>query len=260
MTIEEFDHYPGESYFSRRAHDDCDRRYTFLLFPVADSWTLGHRTVSCLQESFGLSISDPARLDSLVGGDRLTDEECFNLAPETNDVLVELVDCSSIWQYRVLNSFAVDDLGQYPGEALFYQRAYDDCDRRYTDAQFPSEDTWLSGDRRVTCVQESFGLSITDPPKLDRLVNGSKLKLGECFNEALEAENAMMEVVSCSGEWEFKVVGSLLVPRDGTFPSEQYIKELANQECETSSDFYFSPAAETWSLGDRAIICVKSSQ
>ena len=261
FTVDDFDRYPGEDLFSRRAHIECDRHYTFILFPLAiDSWAMGDRRVNCLQGSFGLSGTDPEKLDRLIIRSRLSDGECYNDAPETEHLLVEVVSCSGGWQYRTLNSFTVDDLDRYPGEAYFGQRAHNECDHHYTYILFPLADSWALGDRRVTCLQESFGLSGTDPAKLNRLVDSGRLNAGECFNEAPETEYLLVELVSCSGEWESQVLGRFLVPLDGAYPGDQYFEDLANQECDTSADYYFHPFVETWSLGDRSVICVKSSQ
>ena len=260
FTVEDLQRYPGEDLFSQRAYKECDRRSTNTLFPTADSWALGDRRVTCLQESFGLSGNDPAKLDRLVNSSRLNTEECFNEAPVTEGLSVELVSCSGEWQYRALSSLTVDDLDRYPGEGLFSHRAYKECDRRYTITLYPTADSWALGDRRVNCLQEGFGLSGDDPSKLDRLVNSSRLNTEECFNEAPETEYALVELVSCSDEWEFQVIGSFLVPLDDAFPVDDYFEGMANQECDASFDFYYSPTAETWSLGDRAIVCVKSSQ
>ena len=260
FTVDDFDRYPGEDLLSRRAHIECDRHYTFILFPLADSWALGDRRVNCLQESFGLSGTDPAKLDRLVDHQRLNVGECFDEAPETEHLLVELVSCSGEWQYRALNSFTVDDFDRYQGETLFGQRAYNECDRHFTSTSFPSADTWASGDRRVVCLQEDFGLSGTDPSKLDRLVALHSLNIEECFNEVPETEYALVELVSCSDEWEFQVVDRFLFPLDDAFPGEDHIEATANQECDASFDYYYSPIAESWDLGDRAITCVKSSQ
>ena len=260
FTVDDFDRYPGEALFGQRAYNECDRRATETQFPSADTWASGDRMVTCLQESFGLARTDPSRLDRLVNSDRVNVEECFNLAPETDYLSVELVRCSGKWQYRTLSHFTVDDFDQYPGEAVLAQFAYDGCDRRYTESQYPSADSWASGARRITCLQESFGLSGTDPEKLDRLVDLNSLSVEECFNEAPETEYALVELVSCSDEWESQVVDRFLIPLDDAFPGEDYIEASANQGCDASFDFYYSPIAETWSLGDRSVICVKTSQ
>ena len=260
LAVEDLYQYPGEGLFDQRAYKGCDRHYSTTLLPTPDSWTLGDRIVTCLQEDFGLSATDPSKLDRLVNISRLGDGECYNEAPETEYLLVEVVSCSGGWQYRTLNSYTVDDLDRYPGEGLFSQRAYKECGRRYTITLYPTADSWALGDRRVNCLQEGFGLSGNDPSKLDRLVDSSRLNVEECFNEAPETAYAMVELIDCSGEWEFQVIGQFLIPLDDAFPGEDYVEAIANQKCDDSSDFYYSPIAETWDLGDRAIICVKSSQ
>ena len=260
FTVDDFDRYPGEDLFSRRAHIECDRHYTFILFPLADSWALGDRRVNCLQEGFGLSGTDPSKLDRLVNVSRLGDGECYNEAPETEYLLVEVVSCSGGWQYRTLNSYTVDDLDRYPGETYFSRRAHNECDRHYTFLLFPLADTWALGDRRVNCLQESFGLSGTDPSKLDRLVALHSLNIEECFNEVPETDYALVELVSCSDEWESQVVDRFLIPLDDAFPGDEYLEAIAGVECDASFDFYYSPTAETWGIGDRTITCVRSSQ
>ena len=260
FEVDYLDRYPGEASFLQRAYSECDRRFTYTLFPNEDSWALGDRTVTCLQESFGLSVADPAKLDRLVDSNRLDIGQCFDWAPETGDLLVELVSCTGEWQYRTLSSFTVDDFDQYPGQGLFDRRAYDQCGDHYSSTLFPTTDSWAQGDRAVTCLQESFGLSGTDPAKLDRLVNNSSLNIGECFNEVPETGGLLVELISCSGEWEFQIGDRFLIPIDDAFPGEDHIEAIANRECDDSFDFYYSPTAETWGLGDRAISCVKSAK
>ena len=89
----------------------------------------------------------------------------MNDAPETEFSMAELVDCSGPWQYRVLDTFEVDDQARYPGELFFFQQAREHCDPRFTFVlSIPTEFTWESGLRAVVCTQESFGLSVVDPP------------------------------------------------------------------------------------------------
>ena len=260
ISIDGTDQYPGEPLFDQRAYSDCDRRYTTYWSPSADSWALGDRKVTCLQESFGLSGADPSKLDRLIDSNRLNAEECFNEAPETGYLMVELVNCSAGWQYRTLNSFSVDGGPRYPGESAFRQNAYVACDRRYTSTHFPSTETWAVGDRKVTCLQKNYGLSEFDPSRLDRLVDSSRLNVEECFNEVPESEYGLMEIVRCSGEWEFQATGKFSVPLDDAYPGDRYFEDVAGHECDPSTDFYFFPFPETWSMGDRSIICVKSSE
>ena len=146
-------HYPGEDFFSQRARESCDRRYNFLVYPHEESWESGYREVSCLQEEFGLSATDPAKLDRLVSRDNLNPRECYDEVLETNGLMVELVSCSSNWQYRVINSFEVEDSDSYPGEDFLSQQANTSCDPRYTYFLFPTAETWAYGHREITCIQ-----------------------------------------------------------------------------------------------------------
>ena len=260
FTVEDVGRYPGENLFTVRAYAECDRRYTNTLLPTADSWAAGVRTVTCIQEDFGLSGSNPAKLDRLANSTRLNVNECFNEVPETEHTMVELVSCRDRWQYRVLNSFTVDDLDRYPGEGQFDQWAHSECDPRSTNTLSPSADSWGIGDRSVTCLQTDFGMSTTDLAKLDRLVDLTGLGVGDCFNQAPETDYALVEIVSCSGVWESQVVGKFMVAVDDAFPGKEYIETAANEGCGDSSDLYYSPTAESWSLGDRTITCVKSAE
>ena len=260
FAVADASRYPGEVQFSLSAHNKCDRRFTNTLYPTAESWALGERVVTCIQDSFGLSKTDPAKLDRLVNNGRLNLEECFKEAQATDGTLVEVVSCSGEWQFRVLNSFLVEDQDRYPGEGLFSIRAYNECDQRSTNTLSPTRDSWDLGDRKITCLQEDFGLSATDPAKLDRLVDPSGLTVEQCFNEAPETAGLLVELVSCSSEPEFQVRGRFLISIGDEFPGEDHINEIANRECDDSFDFfYYHPTAESWSLGDRTITCIRSA-
>ena len=146
--------YPGEDFFSQRARESCDRSYSYILFPPVESWKLGDRRIACLQEDFGLSATNSDKLDRLVSRDFLTSGECYNEAPETDNLQVELVNCSANWQYLVLNSFEVADSDRYPGVDFFAQRAIEYCDVRYDYVLYPIAESWRLGDRKVTCIEE----------------------------------------------------------------------------------------------------------
>ena len=253
------DRYPGESFFWQRAQESCDRRYSFILFPQAEAWSFGDRKVNCLQLSFGLSVADPARLDRLVYIHSLNFGDCYNEAPETDDVMVELVDCSGEWQYRVINSFDVDDSDRYPGESFFEQRAQESCDRRYSFILFPQAEVWSFGDRKVNCIQDSLGLSVADPAKLDRLVYTTSVGFGECFNEAPEAGGVMVELVDCSGEWQYRVLNSFDVDDSDRYPGESFFGQRARESCDRSYAMFLYPSRQSWELGDRTVTCLQTN-
>ena len=258
FEVADQDKYPGPSYFESRAFESCDRRYSYYLYPLEEHWKLGDRVVSCLQESFGLSVVDPAKLDRLVGLNTVEIGECFSETPKAGGILVELVDCSGPWEYRVLGLFRVDDQVDFPGESYFERLAYESCDRRYTLSLYPVPEYWILGDRAVSCLQESFGLSVTDPAKLDRLVSLETVNLGECYSEAPETGGIAVELVDCSGPWEFQVVKAFKVPWDREFPGTDYFEQQANKEC-GDTDYYFGPSSWIWDLGNRVVLCIKAS-
>ena len=260
LEVEDLTRYPGEAYFAQQALERCARRSSAYLFPTEDLWDSGNRAVTCLQVSFGLSVVDPAKLDSLVGINSLSSGECFNAATETDEKMVELVDCSGPWQYRALGTIEVEDLARYPGEAYFAQQALERCDRRYSNLLFPLVDeTWSQGDRRVICLQESFGLSVVDPEKLDRLVSVDTLNPGECINDAPETNWTMVELVDCSGPWQYRALGTIEVEDLARYPGEAYFAQQALERCDRRYSNLFSPLDETWSQGDRRVICLQES-
>ena len=259
FEVSDQDTYPEVSYFDSRALESCDRRHSYFLYPLEELWKLGDRTVACLQESFGLSVVDPAKLDRLVTLDSVKPGECISRAPETDGTLVELVDCSGPWGFRVLSSFEVEGQDDFPGEGYFERLAYENCDRRYTLPLNPSPESWTLSDRAVLCLQQSFGLSVTDPAKLDRLVSLDSVEPGECYSEAPETDGILVELVDCSGPWEFRVLGTFRVDGQGDFPGDSYFDRIAYENCDRRYSFTLYPTPESWILGDRAVSCLQQS-
>ena len=260
FDVADADRYPGANFLGQRAYDSCDRRASDFLFPDTEAWGFGDRTVNCLQDSFGLSVVDPGKLDRLVSAASLDSGECYNEAPETEDLSVELVDCSGEWEFRVLNSFDVADADRYPGANFFGQRAYDSCDQRHSYVLFPLAESWGFGDRTVICLQDSFGLSVIDPGKLNRLVSADSLDSGECYNEAPETEDLSVELVDCSGEWEFRVLNSFDVADADQYPGANFFGQRAYDSCDRrASDFLF-PNPESWGFGYRTVDCLQEKR
>ena len=259
FDVADADRYPGENFFGQRTYQSCDRRYNYFLVPLAESWGSGERTVKCLQDSFGLSVIDPGKLDRLVSATSLGSGECYNEAPETDDLSVELVDCSGDWEFRVLNSFDVADADRYSGEDFFGQRAYQSCDRRYSYVLVPLAESWGFGDRTVNCLQDSYGLSVIDPGKLDRLVSATSLGSGECYNRAPETDDLSVELVDCSGDWEFRLLNSFDVADADRYPGEDFFRQRAYQSCDRRYNYFLFPDTESWEIGERTVNCLQDS-
>ena len=263
FTVDHSSDYPGEGYFATLALERCDRRFTNFLYPLRESWgalggSLAQREVNCLQQSFGLSVIDPQKLDRLVDPKSLQVGECFNGAPETAGLQFEVVECSGDWEYRILSSMAVTDSAQYPAEDHFSSLASERCDRRFAQSLFPTSESWQQGDRTLSCLQMGFGLSSNDPAKLDRLVSVSRLDVGECYNEAPETGGLMVELVDCSGDWESQVVDVFSVSFMGAFPGDVYFQGQAYANCPEPWHYFYAPNDQTWGSGDRKVTCVRA--
>ena len=178
--------FPGTDYFLGQASENCDRRWSNILFPAEDSWKLRDRTIRCIQSSYGLESSEREKLDSFVGVDTLVVGECANSAPETDFALVELVNCDDDWEFRFINFFNVPGTDTFPGDEYVNNMARLNCDRKSDFNLLPTLETWPQGNRKIVCLQDSFGLPIGDPERLERFVKTDSLRDGDCFNESFE--------------------------------------------------------------------------
>lgn len=175
---------------------------------------------------------------------------------ETENVV--RVPCDREWQYRVVGSVLVSG-DTYPTLLEFRRLGFANCDRRSSFFMHPGQEAWSAlepSDRRIECLQHSFGLSLTDPGKLDRMVSDSSLQPGECFNDVPESGFRQVELVSCLGNWDFRVVESIALPSDTPYPSESYLKARADLDCNVTTDNFIFPSAQTWDEGNRNIICL----
>ena len=205
---------------------------------------------------------DPTTLSAEIDAVDIEEGDCINSTlPEDVDIeSVVIVPCSGSWHYRAVGSFNVANGDQYPGDEYFDRQAYERCDARYTFLLIPLDESWDLGNREVTCLQDSFGLSTSDPAKLDRLVRFEGLNVGDCFNEAAETDGLLVERVDCSGAWESRVEGRFSVSLNDEYPGEAYLQAQATLECGSSSNYYYyGPSPESWALGHRTVMCIKSS-
>ena len=249
--------YPGKDYFREQAHHNCGPNYTFSLQPLGEGWELGDRQVTCLQNSFGLSVTDPLKLDRLVNRSSVRKGSCINHAPETGGSQVELVDCSGTWEMRLLSRFVVSNNGEYPGENWFRRQAVDNCERRRTNWLYPLQDSWSAGDRTVECVQENLTGERGISSILDRLVDPFLLNPNECFNLYETPTMLSSELTPCAGEWQFQATQKGKIT-DGEYPGEEYIAERIQELCGPESPNQFRPERITWELGYRNIICLET--
>ena len=193
-----------------------------------------------INEGLATPVAESTPLSAKISTTEVRDGDCINstLAEAISVGTVVIVPCAGIWQYRVLNSFDVADADRYPGENFFRERAVESCDRRSSSVVFPDTEAWGFGDRTVNCLQKSFGLSVIDPGKLDRLVSATSLGSGECFNGAPETDDGLVELVECSGEWEFRVLNSFDVADADRYPGDNFFGERAAESCDRRFSVY----------------------
>ena len=203
--------------------------------------------------------AEPTPISAEIDADEIQVGDCINSTlPEGVSIeSVVIVPCDGPWQYRVIDSLVMAG-SDYPGEDAISQRASQKCDSRSTWFLHPTPESWQLGDRTIECLQDSFGLSVSDPAKLDRLADLYSLVLGECFNEAPETGDLLVERVDCSGSWEYQVANVFSVSEEGAYPGDSYLQDQAEQKCEHPWDVYYSPSAESWGRGDRIITCART--
>lgn len=101
------------------------------------------------------------------------------------------------------------------------------------------------------------------------------LELGQCLTDATgEGQVSSVEVVDCGRPHVGEVYALPRLP-DGEYPGEQAVQERAQQLCGGQefhsyvgvayerSEIYFStlaPSSDTWSGGDREIVCILANQ
>ena len=252
--------FPGENYFFNQALHQCDPKHTKWLMPTEEGWEIGDRQVNCLQDSHGLSLSNPQKLDRLIGSTIIPDGTCFNEAPETYGVQVEVVDCSDHWEMRTLNTIQIPASEHYPGLQEIDRLVSANCDRRATRRIYPTPDNWARGNRNIKCIQDNLTGEKGISSILDRLVNPFGLTEGECFNEYETAELYLAELTDCSGAWEFQVSRTFTIPRDGEYPGEDYIDGSASAMCGERTFSYLYPDQLQWELGDRNVTCLTTQE
>ena len=254
--------YPGKNYFQEQALRNCGPNYTLILYTLKEGWKLGDSKVTCLQESFGLSVTDPRKLDRLVTAESLKEGNCINFAPETGGMLAELVDCSGTWEMRLLNRFIVSDYGVYPGKNEFNRQAVEHCDRRRTYWLYPLQDNWSAGNRTVECLQENLTGERGVSSILDRLADPLRLNPSECFNPYENPDLSLVELTTCSGEWEFQVTQGAKITGDeypgDEYPGDKYIAKRIQEICGPESLHQLQPEKLLWELGYRNVVCLQT--
>ena len=224
-------YYPSVKYFREQSFLHCSPNYSIHIRPLEPAWTTGERTVACLQDSFGLSLTDPEKLDRMIGPAHLTHSDCFNVPPESGGLQVEVVPCSDRWELRVLNTFETTDSPDYPGDLRLNQESIEKCDRRTTWPHIPEPLLWDAGYRTTQCLQENPTSQPGTPETLDRLVDIYRTAQGECFNSYETPSLFLAELTPCSSTWEYQVLLTHTFPPSIPYPGDAPILQNVTDRC-----------------------------
>jgi len=124
----------------------------------------------------------------------------------------------------------------------------------------PSDKERIRDMNESALVEQSF-----DPDALGGTISVFDIRDGDCFNAGLPSEYGAtdtfeeVELVSCSGEWEYRVLDSFVVNRQGAYPGKDYFYDQAQLYCHRLWDFIFFPITESWELEDRTVQCLQES-
>ena len=142
--------FPGDFYFVQPTIEKCDRRSTYPLQPTKESWDVGDRTISCIQESFG--ERDLEKLNRTINAQTLKPGECFKEVDVVEILLVESIDCLGEWDFQVISKFEISGDGPYPGDSYIEDEVQANCSPGFEFFYSPDVGSWAWGDRLVTCI------------------------------------------------------------------------------------------------------------
>jgi len=151
---------------------------------------------------------------------------------------VKTVDCSEPHDGEVTAIFDVE-LDEYPGYAALFDMIIERCPERSSTAIYPTQETWKEGDREAVCILESlFDLSV-----------------GDCINYPDAGELTNIERTDCAEPHDGEVVDVFDIS-DGDYPGDDGVSQYAGENCPAEADFHFTPTEESWSAGDREVVCI----
>lgn len=138
--------WPGQPYIDEQL-GLCPVQTTLPLYPTAESWEQGDRTIQCFDDLTQESVFE------LAAGD------CFSHEGGGEVIAVTIEDCSSATAtYQVLDAFIVENSeGPWPGQAYIDEQAAFWCPLQTDNYLGPIEESWARGDRTVLCIDHLGG-------------------------------------------------------------------------------------------------------
>ena len=85
----------------------------------------------------------------------------------------------------------------------------------------------------------------------------SVFELGD--GDCLDFTNRNVELVPCTGEWEYRVLGSFVVDLEGQYPGDDYFAQEVKYKCDLRYTYYMRPTVELWRQGERVVSCFQQN-
>ena len=125
--------------------------------------------------------------------------------------------------------------------------------------------TCTTDEDRIQDAQEAVDSGvITERDRESGKINIFDIRGGDCFNETDIGDTVggttfvlEVELVPCSGNWEFHVLDIFTSNQSGEFPSDAAFDVEAIRRCSVDYDFYYLPSRDSWGSGDRLITCME---
>lgn len=97
-----------------------------------------------------------------------------------------------------------------------------------------------------------------DSPQSSLTVSVLDLRRGDCFIRPPDISAVRdVDVVSCSLNWEYRILTTFEVGASGVYPEESYFEEQANVFCHPNTTDTIVPGPNGWADGDRTILCIQ---
>ncbi len=170
---------------------------------------------------------------------------------------IEKVECTEEWTHKLVNTITMENQAAYPGKRLMEEQAFWHCDPKASYLFFITAKEWSYGRRNIECFQQSFGLALSNPSQLDRMVNTKTLKDGQCFNASEIEESAMAIPVNCNSNWEYRVLNTFSLPDYEDYPTPDQFRQQEIVNCHRAYDITYRPYPEGWSYGYRIVQCMQ---
>ena len=110
-------------------------------------------------------------------------------------------------------------------------------------------------------VSRETNEDIPTPTSLSAEIGVTEIQDGDCISSTISAgiNIQTVEIVPCSGTWQFKVLNTFNVADSENYPGEAFLDEQASEKCSRGTTFILFPTIESWALNDRTISCLQAA-